>query len=97
MDRKDILSTLKRHREEFEALGVEHLCLFGSVAREENTIGSDVDVMATFRQEARPGLKVVELHRRLEEILGRPVDLLRAPVKHTGLRRAISEEGVHAF
>lgn len=97
MNRKDVLTKLKQHRQEFEALGVEHLCLFGSVAREENTRGSDVDVMAVFQPKARPGLKVVHLHRRLEEILGGPVDLIRAPVKNNGLQHSISEEGVYAF
>jgi len=97
MKRSEVLSQLKRHRKEFEALGVEHLRLFGSVARDEAAPGSDIDVLATFKPKARPGLKVVRLRRRLEEVLGHPVDLVRAPVRHAALERAILEDGVTAF
>ena len=94
---EDVIETLRRHRPEFEALGVEHLRLFGSTARGTADADSDVDVLAIFSKTARPGLKVVRLHRRLEEILGKPVDLLRAPVSRPDLRRTIEEEGVNAF
>ena len=97
MDRTEVLTRLKHHRTEFEALGVEHLRLFGSVARGEAEPGSDIDVLATFKPKARPGLKVIRLRKRLEEVLGHPVDLVRAPVKHAALKRAIQEDGVNAF
>lgn len=94
---QDVIEALRQHRPEFEELGVEHLRLFGSVARGKARPDSDVDVLATFKPSARPGLKVVRLHRRLEEILGRPVDLLRAPVTRPDLKKTIEEEGVNAF
>ena len=97
MNRSEVLSRIKRYRPEFEALGVEHLRVFGSVARGEASAASDVDVMATFRPRLRPGLNVIRLRRRLEEVLGRPVDLVRAPVKDRDLKRVIEDEGVNAF
>jgi predicted nucleotidyltransferase len=33
MDRDQIISVLKRHESELKALGVEHLLVFGSTAR----------------------------------------------------------------
>ena len=56
--------------------GVTKLELFGSVARGEARRGSDIDLIATFG--GTPGLEFVEFHRKLEESLGRPVDLLDA-------------------
>lgn len=93
----EIVEKLRSHRPEFEALGVAHLRLFGSVARGTADEQSDVDILAVFRPGARPGLKVVRLRRRLEDILGRDVDLLRAPISQPALRAAIDREGVDAF
>ena len=97
MIRDDVIAKLNQHRSEFEALGVDHLCLFGSVARGEISPSSDVDLVATFHSEARPGLKIVRLHRRLEEVLGCSVDLLRAPIRRPELKQIIDQEGIYAF
>ena len=97
MNKDDVIARLQEHRPEFEALGVDHLCLFGSFARDDTGPESDVDLVVTFNPTARPGLKVVRVHRRLEEILDRRVDLLRAPVRRPALQQTIEREGIHAF
>ncbi len=45
MERDRILGILREHQEEFEAAGLLHLRLFGSVARGDNTPASDVDLL----------------------------------------------------
>ena len=97
MSDSDVIEKLKAHKSEFETLGVDHLRLFGSHARGDASANSDVDILAEFNPEARPGLKVVRLKRRLEEILGRRVDLLRAPVNRPELQQTIDKEGINAF
>jgi predicted nucleotidyltransferase len=41
----DVLRTLRMHQEDLRRLGVSHAAVFGSVARGDSTIDSDVDVM----------------------------------------------------
>lgn len=56
--------------------GVAKLEAFGSVAAGTVTKESDVDLLVTFRPGVRDGLDFVALSRELEDLLGRPVDLL---------------------
>ncbi|WP_370468284.1 nucleotidyltransferase family protein [Parvularcula maris] len=92
-----VRAVLQPHRPELRNLGVVQLRIFGSAARGDVTAASDVDILAVFDRDARPGLKMARLHRRLEEILGREVDLLRAPVEQPSLAARIEREGVDAF
>ncbi|MFW6119245.1 MAG: nucleotidyltransferase family protein [Planctomycetota bacterium] len=59
-----------------ERYGVERLEVFGSFTRGEAEAESDLDVLVSFRPGARGGLEFVGLQQELEELFGRPVDLL---------------------
>jgi uncharacterized protein len=48
MQRNTILETLKQHQTVLKDLGVRSLALFGSVAREEDTPSSDIDILVEF-------------------------------------------------
>ncbi len=69
--------------------GVERLEVFGSFTRGEAEAGSDLDVLVSFKPGVRAGLEFVALQRELEELFGRPVDLLtrksveRSPNKYS--------------
>ena len=71
----DIARLLKKEQEKLQSLGVRSLALFGSTARGEARVGSDVDFLvdfvgaATFDQYM--GLKIF-----LEDLLGCSVDLV---------------------
>lgn len=54
---------------------VERLRLFGSLARDEGSEESDVDLIADFSQPISL-LDLVRIEREFSERLGRPVDLL---------------------
>lgn len=95
--RGEVLATLKRHEAELSEFGIEHLALFGSVARGDATAESDVDIIVTFKPGVRVGLKMVSIKERLEEILGRSVDLIRGPVEKERLKENIEPDLVHAF
>ena len=58
------------------AHGIVRLDVFGSVARGDARRGSDIDLIATFRE--IPGLHYFGMERELARLLGRPVDLLLA-------------------
>ena len=76
MKRDQVLSVLReRHAEIERRFNVKHLALFGSMARDEAREDSDVDVLVEFEGSATFdgyfGLKDY-----LEQLLGRPVDLV---------------------
>lgn len=73
--REDALEALRRHKGEFERLyGVTKLGVFGSVARDEATEESDVDVVVRLRE---PKLfSIVRIKEDLEAELGRHVDII---------------------
>ena len=75
MRRDTALKVLREHKQELEErYGVTRLGIFGSVARDEATNESDVDVVV----EMAPNLfGRVSLKEELEVILGAKVDLVR--------------------
>jgi predicted nucleotidyltransferase len=81
MGRDDVLSALTVHRSDLENFGVQSLRLFGSVAREEASADSDVDLLVSFR--GKPTFSsFMKLRIFLEDLLGAKVDL----VTESGLR-----------
>ena len=73
--------------------GVVHAFVFGSVARGEATDKSDVDFLVEF-EKGRTLLDLAGLHRELEEILGRSVDVVTPDALHPMLREDILKERV---
>ena len=98
MKRDTALEILSRHRPELaQRFGVTLLALFGSVARDEAGLGSDVDVLVEFAPEAHVGLfGFVRLRRHLESLLGAKVDLATFDALKPQLRERIVKELVHA-
>jgi uncharacterized protein len=73
------------------AYHIAQLELFGSQANGRATEQSDVDLLVTFVPGRTPGFAFFDLHRELEQLFGKPVDLLlRECVEHDPLpaRRA---------
>ncbi len=95
MDKEKILTTLRKHAPELKAAGLIHLRLFGSVAREEATPQSDVDLLADFDPSNRITLVTIgSLENRISHLLGARVELssadwMREPVRNQALREAV--------
>ncbi len=100
LDRIAIVTLLKRHRAELAARGVISLSLFGSMAREETTDESDVDLAVTLTPGKR-GFEHLDRLDRLKEwladILSRPVDLIEEPARSARIQHAIDQDRVIAF
>ena len=78
--RNDLVATTGRH-------GATNLRVFGSVARGEESVGSDIDLLADLPEDM--GLfGLIRLRKELGEILGANVDL----VPGSDLKPAIREE-----
>lgn len=97
MNRADVIRLLKRHEAELKKLGVEHLFLFGSVARDDAKDNSDIDL---FFDHARGQLGLYELmdvKERAREILGRRTDIMTRASLHPALRERIEESALRVF
>lgn len=96
MKRQHILKILDAHRDEINSrFDVESLSLFGSVARDEATEVSDVDLLVTF--ENTPGIfGFLALKEYLENLLQCPVDLVTKSALKQQLREQVLKEAVNA-
>jgi uncharacterized protein len=102
MLRDTIISRLRAHEAELKASGIVSLSLFGSVARGEELPESDIDVVIRLSDEASQGGfawfgRLDALTHRLQDIVGRPVDVVTEPVRKARLRREIEKESARAF
>src|SRR5713226_10477555 len=93
MRREEVQRRLAEHRAELEGLGVRSLDLFGSIARGDSGAESDVDLLVEFDRPV--GLfQFFRVQRRLEAIVGRPVDLVMKDAIKRQLRTRILAEAV---
>ena len=95
MQQDRILDILERHRQELEEFGIKSIALFGSTARGESRPESDIDILVEF---ARPVgfLAFLRLQHRLEELLGRHIDLVTPAALKRQLRDRILKEAIYA-
>jgi predicted nucleotidyltransferase len=98
----DVLRTLRALESELRAAGVRHIALFGSMARGEDSAGSDVDLALDFAPESLANgfefiTQIQRLKRRLTAALRRDVDIVVLPARRPELRDAISREAIPAF
>ena len=95
MTRNDVLQTLAQYRQRKQIdYKILKLGVFGSVARDQFTDQSDVDVVVEL---GYPDLFVlVGIKQELEELLQRPVDIVRyRPTMNDFLKRRIEREAVY--
>jgi len=98
MRRELVLSTVRAREVELKTAGLEHLALFGSVARHEAAPESDVDLLAAFHPDARVTLLTLSrLKNQISDILGVPVDLLTEGSLKPRVRERAERELVRAF
>lgn len=66
--------------------GVARLEVFGSVARGDTSITSDLDLLYTLEPGARLGWEIEDLSDELSALFGRPVDLVSQRALHQSIR-----------
>jgi len=95
MDKGQILDLLNTHKPEpgrrFDVCG---LGLFGSTARGEATGKSDIDILVRFDGPATSA-RYFGLQFYLEDLLGRPVDLVTDKALRPELRPYVECEAIH--
>jgi hypothetical protein len=89
-----VVAKLEANRDAIRALGVRRLGVFGSVARGEEGESSDLDFLVEFERKTFDAY--MDLKFLLEEIFGRPVDLVLSDALKPRLRDAVLKETIYA-
>lgn len=92
--RETVLDILRIHKEEIQKeFPVRQMALFGSLARQEQTGESDVDILVDV--DPSIGLKFMTLADRLQEILHCKVDLVSRRGIKPSLLQVIEKESIN--
>jgi predicted nucleotidyltransferase len=93
--RDSVLEILEINRGSLKRYGVEAISLFGSVARGDAGPRSDVDLLVDV-QRGTTLFGLARLQHYLEDLLGRPVDLVTRDALRPQMRGSIMAEAIHA-
>lgn len=95
MDRDATLQLLHDHMPTLaDEFNVKELALFGSMARDQARNDSDIDILVNFDGPATSA-RYFGLQFYLEDLLGRPVDLVTSKALRPELRPYIEREALH--
>ena len=95
MKKNKTLSLLQAHKAELvKQFGVIRLALFGSAARDTAGPNSDIDILVKFDGPATSA-RYFGVQFYLEDLLGRPVDLVTEKALRPELRPFIEREALH--
>ena len=97
-NRDQLLAILRNHEPELRAAGIEHLSLFGSVARNDRNPTSDVDLAANFsRSELLSLFALASLQGSLSDLLGKQVDLSERQYLLPAVRTSFERECILVY
>lgn len=96
MNRKEsVLGKLSDNFERLQKVGVERIGVFGSVARGDDQIGSDVDIIVEFAPQMNRFKNFNAVCDILDELIGEPYDLVTVGGLSPYLGPKILEETVY--
>jgi uncharacterized protein len=90
MKADEAITRLQQHEADLKRLGVEHLYLFGSTARNEARDDSDVDLFFDHERGKLGLFELMDVKEAAARILGRPTDIMTRDSLHKTLREAIA-------
>ncbi len=94
MERNEIIALIHKHYEQLTELGVSSLAVFGSVARDEASKASDVDILVEFEGKATFD-RFMDTKFFLEDLLGMRVDLVMPEAIRPRLKPYIMQDLVY--
>ena len=98
MDREQVIAKLRAHERELRHRGVLHAALFGSVARGEEKLDSDIDILIELSPEAAVGLfEYVGIEQYLGDLLASRVDLANRSSLKAFVRPSAERDAIYAF
>jgi predicted nucleotidyltransferase len=97
MRRDEAIARLKQYESKLKELGVEHLYLFGSTARNEARQESDVDLFFDHPEGSLGLFKLMEIKEFTADILGCKADVMTRRSLHPYLRDRIETSAMRVF
>ncbi len=97
MQRDHVIAALRAHEAELKRLGIAHLYLFGSTARDAACEDSDVDLFFDYEQGTLGLFQLMDVKERASSILGRRADIMTRDSLHKVLRTRIEASAVAVF
>ena len=94
MTKDTLYRLLKQNYVKMDKFGIKRIGFFGSVARNEATTGSDVDMLVEFSGPATFD-RYMDLKMFLEQMLGAHVDLVTQKALKPRLREVIEKETIY--
>lgn len=98
MRRDRAIAILKYNEAPLRSLGLQRLALFGSTARDDALIGSDVDIAVQFDRASRIDLfGFAAITDQLQTMLGQKVDIVTEPNRSKRMQAMIDRDRVNIF
>ncbi len=97
MEYADVVARLKEHEAELKQLGVQHLYLFGSTARDAARRDSDVDLFFDHERGKLGLFRLMDVQELTSQILGHKADVMTRRSLHPVLRQRIEAEALQVF
>jgi predicted nucleotidyltransferase len=97
MQRDIAIAKLKAHEAELKQLGVAHLYLFGSTARNSAQHDSDVDLFFDYERGKLGLFELMDVKERASSILGCKADIMTRDSLHKTLRARIEAAALPVF
>ena len=95
MNRDEVLNLLRAHKGTLaRRFGVTDIALFGSFARNQNADRSDIDILVRFDGPAT-SQRYFGVQFYIEDLAGRPVDLVTDKALRAELRPAVERDAVY--
>jgi uncharacterized protein len=91
------IAKLREHEAELKQLGVEHLYLFGSTARDEARDDSDVDLFFDHERGKLGLFQLMDVKEFAVRILGCKADIMTRASLHPALRGRIEARALRVF
>ena len=88
-----MIEALRQCEQPLKSFGLKSLSIFGSVARDEAHLGSDIDILVEF-SEAPTFDRYMDLKFYLEDCLGRTVDLVSHKMLKPQIRQTVEKEAI---
>lgn len=97
MTRDQAIAKLREHQAELQRLGVHHLYIFGSAARNEARDDSDIDLFFDYPRGTFGLFELMDVKDAAARILGCPTDIMTRDSLHERLRAQIEATAVPVF
>jgi predicted nucleotidyltransferase len=97
MNHEAAIARLRAHEAELRRLGVQHLYLFGSTARNEAGADSDVDLFFDHERGKLSLFGLMDVKEAAAKILGCKTDIMTRDSLHKTLRKKIEAGALQVF